>query len=210
MTERVDLEAVKRIMASARSGKIQLKTLLSKEKPSPIAYHILEKYADIPELMAPRRVIMSNMERMKRSVESRKVRLLCISCGEWLCEMRIRDLPERPVCKKCGIGLLAVLKRKENADRLRSTLKRRLRGEELSEEELRELSIARRKADLVLRYGKKAVIALQVKGVGPETAFRILGKMHIDDKEFYLDLLKAKIRFLRTRQYWDEKVPVAS
>ncbi|RLI04542.1 hypothetical protein DRO38_01015 [Candidatus Bathyarchaeota archaeon] len=65
-------------------------------------------------------------------------------------------------------------------------------------------------ADLVLSYGKKAVVALQVKGVGPETAFRILGKMHFDEKEFYLDLLKAKIRFLRTRQYWDEKTPVAS
>ena len=64
-------------------------------------------------------------------------------------------------------------------------------------------------ADLVLSYGKKAVVALQVKGVGPETAFRILGKMHFDEKEFYLDLLKAKIRFLRTRQYWDEKTPVA-
>ena len=159
-----------------------MKTLLSKEKPSPIAYHILEKYADIPELMAPRRVIMSNIDRMKRSVESRKVRLLCISCGEWLCEARIRDLPERPTCEKCGIGLLAVLRRRENADRLRNILKRRLKREELSEEELKELSIARRTADLVLSYGKKAVIALQVKGVRPETAFRILGKMHVDEK----------------------------
>jgi len=43
--------------------------------------------------------------------------------------------------------------------------------------------------------------------VGSETAFRILGKMHVDEKEFYMDLLKAKIRFLRTRQYWDEKAP---
>ena len=205
MTERVDLEAVKRMMASIRSGKIQVKTLLSKDKPSPIAYHILEKYADIPELMAPRRVIMSNIERMKRSIESRKVRLLCLSCGDWLGEARIRSLPERPACEKCGFGLLAVLRRRENADRLRNILRRRLRGEELNEEELRELSIARRTADLVLSYGKKAVVALQVKGVGPETAFRILGRMHFDEKEFYLDLLKAKIRFLRTRQYWDEK-----
>lgn len=209
MTERIDLEAVKRMMASIRSGQIQVKTLLSKEKPSPIAYHILEKYADIPELMAPRRIIMSNIERMKRSIESRKVRLLCLSCGDWLGESRIRSLPERPACGKCGLGLLAVLRRRENADRLREMLRRRLRGEELNEEELKELSIARRTADLVLSYGKRAIVALQVKGVGPETAFRILGKMHFDEKEFYLDLLKAKIRFLRTRQYWDEKTPVA-
>ena len=101
------------------------------------------------------------------------------------------------------------MRRRENADRLREMLRRRLRGEELNEEELKELSIARRTADLVLSYGKRAIVALQVKGVGPETAFRILGKMHFDEKEFYLDLLKAKIRFLRTRQYCDEKTPVA-
>ena len=86
---------------------------------------------------------------------------------------------------------LAVLRRREDADRLRMILKRRLKGEELKGEELKKLSIARRTADLVLSYGKKAVVALQVKGVGPETAFRILGKMHFDDKEFYLDLFKS-------------------
>jgi len=210
MTERVDLEAVKEIMASIKSGKIQVKTHFSQEEPSPLAYHILEKYADIPELMAPRRVIISNLDRMKRSVEMRKVRLLCLSCGKWLFEARIKSLPERPRCGECGAGLLTVLRGKDTADRLRDILGRRLKGEELGEDELKELSLARRTADLVLSYGKRAIIALQVRGVGPETAFRILGKMHFDEKEFYLDLLKAKIRFLKTRQYWDDQTLKAS
>jgi hypothetical protein len=29
--------------------------------------------------------------------------------------------------------------------------------------------------------------------------------MHRDEREFYSDLLKAKIQYMRTRQYWDEK-----
>jgi ATP-dependent Lhr-like helicase len=48
-------------------------------------------------------------------------------------------------------------------------------------------------------------MALEVKGVGPETAFRILGKMHSKEEEFYMDLLKAKIQYLKTRQYWENK-----
>jgi hypothetical protein len=40
--------------------------------------------------------------------------------------------------------------------------------------------------------------------VGPETAFRILGKMHPDDDDFYMELLKAKIQYLRTRPFWDD------
>jgi len=71
MTEKVDLQAVKKIMADIKAGKITVKTLFSREDPSPIAYHILAKYADIPELMAPRRVLLSNIERMKRSIEAR-------------------------------------------------------------------------------------------------------------------------------------------
>ena len=67
---------------------------------------------------------------------------------------------------------------------------------------MKELTNARRTADLVLSYGKKAIVALEVRGVGPETAFRILGRMHTKDNEFYMDLLKAKIHYLRTREYW--------
>jgi ATP-dependent Lhr-like helicase len=58
---------------------------------------------------------------------------------------------------------------------------------------------------MVLSHGKKALIAFQVRGVGPETAFRLLSKMHPNDDDFYMDLLKAKIQFLRTRQYWEDK-----
>ncbi|MGD0994130.1 MAG: hypothetical protein ABR909_01235 [Candidatus Bathyarchaeia archaeon] len=57
---------------------------------------------------------------------------------------------------------------------------------------------------MILRYGKQAVRALQVKGVGPETASRILGKMHPQEEQFYMDLLKAKIQYLRTREFWDK------
>jgi hypothetical protein len=48
------------------------------------------------------------------------------------------------------------------------------------------------------------VRALQVKGVGPEAASRILGKMHPQEEKFYMDLLKAKIQYLRTREFWDK------
>ncbi len=205
MTEKIDLESVKRIMASLRSGGIRLETLFSREAPSPIAYHILAKYSEVPELMAPRQVLLSNLERMKMSVDARRVRLLCLSCGDWAIEAKIRDLPERPVCGKCGSGLLTNLKRQQDLANLKDVFRKRLSGAQLSEEELKELSGSRRAADLVLSYGKQAIEALEVIGVGPETAFRILGKMHVDVNDFYMELLKAKIQFLRTRQYWDDQ-----
>jgi ATP-dependent Lhr-like helicase len=133
------------------------------------------------------------------------VTLLCIEKGDWTAEKRIRELPEKPLCEKCGSGLLAQTRYDQNPKDLVAILKRRQKGEQLTPEELENLTYARRTADLALSYGKKALIALQVKGVGPETAFRILGKMHSNEDDFYMDLLRAKIQYLRTKPYWNEK-----
>jgi hypothetical protein len=65
------------------------------------------------------------------------------------------------------------------------------------------LSRARRAADLVLSYGRQAAIALLTWGVGPQTAASILAKMHVRDEDFYADLLKAKLRYIQTRPFWD-------
>jgi ATP-dependent Lhr-like helicase len=192
-------------MKKVNDGNIGIKTMLCLESPTPLAYHILKKFADVPELMAPERVILSNIERMKKAILARKVTLFCLSCGEWSAEKRIRELPERPMCEKCGAGLLARLRFNQDPNRIGDILKWRLKGRELDEEDLEQLTYARRTADLILSHGKKALIALQVRGVGPEIAFRILGKMHSKEDNFYMDLLKAKIQYLRTKPYWGDK-----
>jgi len=205
MQEKADIATVKKIMKSVREGKTTVTTLLRLEKPTPFGYRILAKYTEIPELMAPERVLLSNIERMKRAIQARRPSLLCFSCGHHSEEKRIRELPERLTCEKCGSSLLADLHPVQDPKLLVRILKRRLEGGELSPEEMDQLTHARRTADLILSHGKKAVIAFQVRGVGPETAFRILSKMHPREDDFYMDLLKAKIQFLRTRPYWEDK-----
>ncbi|MGB9741510.1 MAG: DEAD/DEAH box helicase [Candidatus Bathyarchaeales archaeon] len=206
MLEKVDVEKVKAIMREVKNGKIKVSVLYRSEKPTPLAYHILAKYSDISELMAPEKVLLSNIEKMKRAIEARTITLLCIACGEWAAEKKIKSLPENPTCQKCQSKLLALLYRNQDAKRIREILKKRREGKEITEDELKDLAHARRTADLILSYGKKAIIALEVKGVGPETAFRILGKMHQKEEEFYMDLLKAKIQYLKTREFWEEKL----
>jgi ATP-dependent Lhr-like helicase len=205
MLEKVDLSSVKRIMKKVKGGKTEIKSMLCLESPTPLAYNILKKYSEVPELMAPERVLLSNIERMKRAISARKVTLFCLSCGEWSAEKRIRELPENPVCEKCGAGLLASLRFGQDSNKLRDILEQRMNGRELVEEDLEQLTNARRTADLILSYGKRALTALEVRGIGPETAFRILAQMHPEEDDFYIDLLKAKIQYLRTRQYWEDK-----
>jgi ATP-dependent Lhr-like helicase len=205
MIEKVDIEKAKEIIRAVESGKIRVVTIISLEKPTPMAFHILAKFSDMSELMAPEQVLLSNIDKMKRAIDARTAKLLCISCREWDGEEKIKSFPEQPACQKCGSRLLALLYSSQDAEHIREILKKRREGKELAEEELKELTHARRTADLVLSYGRKAIIALEVKGVGPETASRVLGKMHPKEDEFYMDLLKAKIQYLRTREFWKDK-----
>lgn len=204
MMEKVDLEKAKQIMRDVKVGKIKVTPYLSYEKPTPLAYHILSKYADVAELMAPEKVIVNNIDKLKMAIDSRATTLLCMKCSQAITHEKIKNLPDQPLCPNCGSALLAPLYRSQDLNHLRDALTRRREGKELTPEELKELSQARRKADLVLSYGKQAIRALQVKGVGAETASRILGKMHPQEDQFFLDLLKAKVQYLRTREYWDK------
>jgi ATP-dependent helicase Lhr and Lhr-like helicase len=203
MMDKVDLQKVKEISHGIKEGKIAVNTIC-RENPTPLAYHILNQYADTAELMAPERLLLTNIDRMKHSIEARTAKLLCMNCGVWTKNVRIKDLAPEPECENCHSHLLTLLYFSQDADKLAQDLRKRKEAKELTPEELKDLSNARRKADLVLSYGKQAVVALQVKGVGPETASRILGKMHTDDDALYMDLLKAKVQYLRTREFWDK------
>ncbi len=205
MVEKTDLKKATRILEEIREGTMKVSTVLRTEKPTPLAFHILEKFSDVSELMAPEEVLQSNIEKMKMAIEARRVNLLCIQCGTATGETRIKSLPEQPQCSKCASRLLAPLYPSENTKRLTELMNKRTEGKELAEEELRDLAKTRRMADLVLSYGRKAVVALEVKGVGPETASRILGKMHPKEDQLYMDLLKAKIQYLKTKPYWENK-----
>jgi ATP-dependent helicase Lhr and Lhr-like helicase len=205
MLEKADVEKSKQIMRDVQAGKIAVRWIIRSEKPTPLAYHILAQYADISELMAPERVILSNIDKMKNAIEARMATLLCLNCAAWTLQERVKNLPDEPQCGKCSSRLLTLLYPNQDVGKLKEDLQKRREGKELSPEELKELTQARRKADLILSYGKQAVRALQVKGVGPETASRILGKMHPKEDDFYMDLLKAKIQYLRTREFWEDK-----
>jgi ATP-dependent Lhr-like helicase len=205
MLEKVDLARVKQIMHEVKNGKIKVSTICRSEKPTPLAYHMLEKHVELAELMAPEEVLQSNIEKMKMAIEARRVNMLCMNCGAWSGEEKIGSVPEHPKCGKCGSMLLAPLYPSEDARRLIELMHKRIEDKELAEEDLRDLAKTRRMADLVLSYGRKAVIALEVKGVGPETASRILGKMHPKEDQLYMDLLKAKVQYLKTKPFWEDK-----
>ena len=196
----IDMERSKEILVEVSRGKISVQTYLAAEKPTPIAYALLYRYLEVPEAVAPDSLGKSSYQRMKASIFGTEVSLVCFKCGADQGYTTVGELDEEPKCSQCGSGLLAPCY--WGTGKLTTLLKRRAAGEQLGDEERGELAKARRGADLVLSYGKNAVVAQTVYGIGPQTASRILAEMREDEQAFYRDLLEAKIRFVTTRQFW--------
>jgi len=198
----IDMERGKQILTAVAVGGISVETFLSGDRPTPIAYSLLYRYLEVPEAVAPDSLGKSSYQRMKASIFGTEVSLLCVKCGADQGGTTIGELSEEPKCRGCGSGLLFPCY--WGTAKLSDLVKKREEKAPLNEEERAELARARRGADLVLSYGKKAVVALTVYGIGPQTASRILAEMHDDEEPFYRDLLEAKIRFVTTRQYWGD------
>jgi len=196
----IDMERGKQVLVAVAKGQIAVETFLAGERPTPIAYGLLYRYLEVPEAVAPDSLGRSSYQRMKASIFGTDLSLLCVKCGADQGETTVGDLPEEPKCASCGSGLLVPCY--WGTAKLADLIGRREAKAQLNEEERAELSKARRGADLVLSYGKKAVVAQTVYGIGPQTASRILAEMHDDEEAFYRDLLEAKIRFVTTRQFW--------
>jgi ATP-dependent Lhr-like helicase len=201
LMEHSDFEGAKAVFKQIKNGKMDLRFFRSKDKPTPLAYHILYRHVDIPELIAPENVAADNMARLRASIEGRTIDMLCFDCGRLTNDVSIGSLPEHPVCENCSSRLLAPLF--WSSAYATNVLHKKREKQALDENEQKVLTRTRRSADLVIAYGKRAIIAQSVYGIGPQTASRVLAIMHDKDDEFYRDLLEAKLQFIATRPYWN-------
>ncbi len=196
----IDMANGKEVLRRVARGEIAVETFLAGDRPTPIAYALLYRYLEVPEAVAPDSLGRSSYQRMKASIFGTEVSLVCMKCGTEQPAVAVGDLVDEPRCTSCGSGLMTPCY--YGTGRVTALLQKRKTAAPMSEEERTELSKARRAADLVLSYGKNAVVAQTVYGIGPQTASRILAGMRDDDEAFYRDLLEAKIRFVTTRQFW--------
>jgi ATP-dependent Lhr-like helicase len=133
---------------------------------------------------------------MKERLLSEEVILVCMNCRTQR-KSSVSNLPAKLKCNKCGGVLLAAIQpyAKAQLDILK-------RGAS-DDEERRELRRIRKNADLVMAHGRKAVIARVGRGIGPDTAARILARYQAEEEDFLRDILAAEVTFARTKRFWD-------
>jgi len=199
--EKLDLENAKAFVKSLADGMVSLDVVEEKEAIcSPLALPIVDKI--VPhDLLRPAVPSKSLTQIVKERLLASRVRLVCLYKGDWDGIRVVGDLPDAIRCPHCKSTLIAATYLAD--DGLVRLVKRRTRGQKLSEDEEQAYKRAWLSASLMQTSGKKAAIVMSGRGVGPNTAVRVLRKLHRTEEDFYVDILKAEREYARTRLFWD-------
>jgi ATP-dependent Lhr-like helicase len=148
------------------------------------------------ELMQPQRADKAVLNALRERLEREDVVLVCMNCRTQR-RSTVAQLPAKIRCSKCDGVLLAAI---QPYARTQLGI---LRKGPATEEQRKELRRIYKNANLVMAHGKKAVLALVGRGVGPDTAARILARYQTEEDEFMRDILAAEITYARTKRFWD-------
>ena len=188
--ERMDLPRTVEVLRAIQAGTIELTVV---NRLTPVGRAGVEGGRI---LIAPSKADHATLMAVKQRIERETATLLCLNCHmSW--RSNIGELPNRIRCPKCEGLMVAVIAPYERD---------RLRGLDLRGTDRESRRYAKRlytNASLVMAHGKKAVVALMARGVGEETAARILRGYHETEEDFLRDVLAAEITYARTKRFWD-------
>jgi len=187
--EDMDLEGAKKVAGLMESGGIDFEVC----GISPLGSAGLQHSR---ELIMPRRADHSILMALKKRLEEDILYMSCLNCGnQW--RISPRQAGRRITCPSCSGNMIAAL-HGYNRDHVKL-----LGKENPSEDEVHEIRRMFKNANLVNEHGKRALLALAGRGVGPDAAARILSGFHDDEDEFLRDILSAEITYARTKRFWD-------
>ncbi len=213
--DRHDIDHAVSVLERIRSGALRVEPVAL----GPIEEAVLERLrwrvqSDTP----PPTLLKALRERLGRE----PIALVCLRCGFTRTTTPDRYRAEGgSVCRLCRGALSAAVnpRRTDEIDRLVRYAKRKWRAREAAP---RPSGRGRRRsapvpggateglirtaytsAELVAHYGERALWALAARGVGPETARRLLARLYRTDDEFVAELIRAERNYARTRAFWD-------
>ena len=217
--DRYDLAHATEVLERVRTGAVAVVAI----PPSPLSDEPLGRleWRTVPELPPP-----TLLKAVRDRLEKEPLVLVCLRCGFVRTTSPGRYRTEGGSrCLLCHGSLSAVLspRRPEEVDRLSRYAKRkwrptgraaaagstarggrRPRREPTLPPETESLVRAGyTSAELLAHYGDRALYALAARGVGPETARRLLMRLYRDDEAFFTELLRAERHYARTRAFWD-------
>ena len=191
------LEHMIRVLNDVRKGEIEVTKLETEGVATPVARVGIERVSMKTDLIPPERMKLILVESARARLLNEVRTLVCTECWEYLEMIRIKDLPEKPACPRCGSSSLGVLRRGE--EEVQSLVDKR--GEKLtkSEEKMKERAV--KTARLMSGYGKPAAVALSGRKLKVSDVEGILKEERGLSDRFFELVIEAERNALK-RRFW--------
>lgn len=196
--EKLDMRGALEVFGKIRNREMEV-VVDDKDEISPIGKVGVEY--QFRELVGPQKPEKEIFSVFKDRLLGTRVRLVCMKCGEYALNKPVGMIKEDPECPVCGSRFITVIK--PHQTEMERIIKKNLKDKEMNEEEKKKLERMENAADLVLTYGAKVVTALAGRGVGPDTAIRILAKQKENNDDFLREILQAERNFAKTKRFWN-------
>lgn len=191
VNDKLDLERTSDLLRRVQDGDMKIVT----SKLSPLSR---QRHYGTRELLVTDTADRSILAALKNRIMNDRVILFCLTCKKWKSKRNVASVPEQPQCPICSSKLIAALKPWEDEDVVIVTKPENVKT---AEDKARTKRVYRN-ANLVLSHGKKGVIALASRGLGPEAASRVIRKARVDEQGFYRDILRHERHYTLTRRFW--------
>ena len=187
--ERMDVSRTAEVLRRIRAGEIEIVVT----RLTPIGRRGLDAGRF---LVVPSRADHATLMAVKARLEKETATFLCLSCkASW--RETVREVPAKVRCALCG-GLMVAVVAPYEKDRIAKL--------DLEAPDKESRMLGKRlftNASLVMAHGRKAVLALMGRGIGEDTAARILRGFHEGEEDFLRDVLAAEVQYARTKRFWD-------
>ena len=203
--EEIDVDAFTSLLDKLRKGKAKIHIYNSVE-PSPLSkelYLLTSNLERIKTQSIPQDLLV---ELIRKRLEEKKCVMVCINCG-YIYEKVVKELDEKPSCPRCTSILVGPYKYRDGE--LEKAIKKYIKSpsiinnpKALSDKEKAIINEVRRSVELVVNYGKKAIITMMGRGIGTDTASKILSTAY-SDKDLFMKIYEAEKRYIATRRFWD-------
>jgi ATP-dependent Lhr-like helicase len=196
-TKDLDLEKLLRVIGKIRRNEIAIVKVETKGVATPVARVGIERVSMKTDLIPPERMRLILVQSAKARLLNEVRSFVCTNCWDYLEMIRIKDLPDKLTCPKCGSNRLGLLRREE--DYVMSLAEKK--GKSLTKAERKLHQKAVKTAQLISSYGKTAAIALSARRVKPDDVKSILKKEKIPNDNFFELVIESERKALK-RRFW--------
>jgi len=194
-TKDLDADGLVRVLGKIRDGEIQLRVLETGGNATPVARVGIERVSMKTDLIPPERMRAVLVESARARLLNETGNFVCTNCWDYLEMIRIKDLPDRLKCPRCGSQAVGVLK----VDEETALPLVEKKGQKLAKAEERLQAQALETAQLMAKYGKAAAVALSARKVRSSDVEGVLEKEPRLSDRFYELVLEAERKALSRR-----------